>query len=62
MSSDREYLLLAKCVLRDCPEFLSQRMIDALLEAGVVLPPEVRVKFQTSNPRVEAVRSPMNDP
>lgn len=44
-SADRQTLLLAKCVLRDVPDALTQKMVRALLEARVELPAEILRKF-----------------
>ncbi len=60
-NADRRQLLLAECVLRDCPDFLTAGMINALRQAGVDLPAGVRAKFQ-DNPTAEAVRFPMKGP
>jgi len=61
MSPEHKTLVLAKSVLMDCPEFLSQRMIDALERAGVPLPPDVREKFQITTEPAQ-IRAPMKDP
>ena len=45
MTWEGQYLILAKSVLKDCPEFLSERMVAALVKAGVNLPGDVRANI-----------------
>jgi len=59
--NDQQYLIFARSVLRDCPEFLTEEMMGALVKAGVDLPADLRAKFQNPN-NSETVRFPMNDP
>ena len=61
--NDHQYLLFAKSVLQECPQFLTEEMMGALVKAGVDLPADVLAKFPNQNhPKAEALRFPMNDP
>ena len=48
MNWEQQHLALAYYVLRDCPDFLSDSMVRALVKHGhrFNLPPEVAVRFE----------------
>lgn len=53
MISGKSSLALAKSVLLNCPEFLTERMVESLVLAGVDLPAEVRERFGVSQQAVD---------